>query len=63
MSTKKPCCNRSCKSTGDYQRVITPYQLFSQAPQAGSDDVKPVSEPEDTSLVKPANNSSGCVVS
>lgn len=35
-----------------------------KAPQAGqSSDVKPVSEPEDTSPVKPANNSSGCVVS
>lgn len=31
--------------------------------QGASGDVKPVQEPEDSSPVKPANNSSGCVVS
>ncbi|XP_029198852.2 BRO1 domain-containing protein BROX-like [Acropora millepora] len=31
--------------------------------QGASGDVKPVPEPEDSSPVKPANNSSGCVVS
>ncbi|PFX18564.1 BRO1 domain-containing protein BROX-like [Stylophora pistillata] len=33
------------------------------ASQAASGDVKPVPEPEDSSPVKPANSSSGCVVS
>ena len=36
---------------------------FVQKSQGAAGDVKPVPEPEDSSPVKPANNSSGCVVS
>ena len=53
-----------CLQRANQRVIITSYELFPQAPQDGqSGDVKPVSEPEDTSPVKPANNSSGCVVS
>ena len=37
--------------------------IFVQKSQGAAGDVKPVPEPEDSSPVKPANNSSGCVVS
>ena len=37
--------------------------IFVQKSQGAAGDVKPIPEPEDSSPVKPANNSSGCVVS
>ena len=44
-------------------RVKLNHLISSAIPKVATGDVKPVAEPEDQSPVKPANNSSGCVVS